>query len=150
MIKSLFETVLIILLPLLIIFAVYRYCMGYGPLNFKAVITIISDQFSSSANYFLEFTRLVSSVMEESYLLAEGPSSVLEVGFAPLDAVTKFLVTVFTNIIATFTHAFDYIRVSTNFLFSLVGDFVGAIVALSEFLVDSSPYLVQPYFPVGS
>lgn len=150
MVKSLFETVLIILLPLLLIFAVYRYCMGYNPLNFKAVITIISDQFSSTSDYFGEFARLQSQVFKEVDFIASQKSFLFDTGFAPLDNIVEFIFKGIVNIGVNMVHIGEYIRVGSNFLFSIVGDFIGAIIALSEFIVDSSPYLIQPYFPAVS
>lgn len=150
MIKSLFESLLIVLLPFFLIFAVYRFCLGYNPLNFKALISSISSQFDSSADYLGDFIRLQSVIMDESYALIEKVSSVINTGFAPLDNVVNFFVGVFTNIYVSLTHLGSLISVGFQFVFSLLGDFFGVILMFGEFLIDSSPYKIFPYFVPAS
>lgn len=152
LVKRLIVSLITLLLPFLVIFSVYRFVLGYGPLNSEAIVTLFGETFQGTFDRFGQLLDTVSNI----YDLAQTNNGV-PIWNPPQDnAFLEFVVTAFntcfyalTFIISLLMNIGDVISAIGGLLLIALSDIVDFLRILTVLLIDSSPYVVDPYYPVG-
>ena len=152
MFKKLFLGFIGSFLVILVVFSVYRASIGYGPLNVKTVFSLIAESFKYSGESisdlsltFSDFVSSVESVVEEDFSALFGA----EYGDVPFLEALRFLYSVVVGILTFLNDGWALVRALVKLLVGLTQDINNLIRLLALFLVNGSPYVVDPYFPVG-
>lgn len=151
MVKNIIISVLISLMPIFLVITVYRYTLGYNPLNFRLVVDLLSSSFADTGNVITELLSAFSTVYGEAVDIADSIRQAVGAytGIGFIDSLLNFLALSTGQIIASIKHSFMLAILLGRLVFALFGDFLKGLDILYKFLIDSSPYLVDPYFPVG-
>ena len=153
MVKKLIVSLITLILPILIVFSFYRFLLGYGPLNSKAIVQLFGDTFQGTSNKLSYLLETLSNIYESAQVHA-----VLPVWKAPETnvAILDVLITLYNSLcyslsflVGLLLNISDIVRAVGGLLLMLVSDVISFLKILTILLIDSSPYVVDPYVPVG-
>ena len=105
MVKKLLIGLVAFVIPIIVVFTVYRASANYGPLNFKSITAIIGNSFSRSSgaleNVISEFDRIVNGFAAYGSSWVEEGEVVLRHGFKfnTFSAVLELLFGGFSTVI---------------------------------------------------
>ena len=150
MFKRFILIIFALILPFILLFTLYRASVGYGPLSFSSILSLIGSSFSGTSDrlqdVFHAFDDASNGLLLFSYV---EPFS---------DGTANFFYNLFHNlanllngnhILACFMWLVRLFWLILKLCVAVVQDVSDVIRILGFFIVGSSPYEVLPYFPVS-
>ncbi len=146
MVKRFFVVSMAILLPILMLFTVYRASVGIGPLSLASVVSLLGNSFQRTDNQlqaiFVDFGQAVDGIL--SIAKPNLPSLSSGDFFDFFDGLLKIM-------LGTVGYSFFWLLyLLWNLLFLIVfiiQDISDMIRIVGFFIVGVSPYKYVPYFP---
>ncbi len=153
MIKKYILIILGLFLPILVVFGTYRVALGYAPLNTKALVETLSLAFNQTSHGIIELFELIEEIA--SYV--EGSIEIFEADlgginydntsiFTAIKSLFAVLLTVCEIVVMLCVKVFDLAFILIKIVGYIITDIMGLLKILMAFLVDSSPYQIDPYY----
>ena len=144
MLKNAFLTILGFLVPIILVFTLYRATVNLGPMSFKTLAYKLSDSFVDTSNIIGELGVEFSNILEGVTEFQKGLNSSM-----PENEFTDFIETLvsigymFVHFIENF---FDITYLLARLIYILLADIVEVLELLMIFIGGNTPYIVQRYF----